>query len=41
MIARLDFMLRVGLIPRGFINHGGDSGDFDEFEGKDCVFEVD
>ena len=27
MIASLDFMLRVQLIPRGSINSGGDGGD--------------
>ena len=38
LIASLDFMLRLVLIPRGLINHGGGS---DEFKGKDCVFEAD
>ena len=27
LIASLDVMLRVALIPRGLINHGGDGGD--------------
>ena len=27
LIASLDFMLRVALIPRGLINHGRDGGD--------------
>ena len=27
LIVSLDFMLRVALIPRGLINHGGDGGD--------------
>ena len=39
-------MLRVALIPRGLINHGGDRAEtaetnFDEFKGEDCVFEAD
>ena len=36
-------MLRVALIPRGLINHGGDGGDvkLNEFKGKDCVFVAD
>ena len=27
LIANIDVMLRVALIPRGLINHGGDGGD--------------
>ena len=27
LIARLDFILRIVLIPRVMINHGGDGGD--------------
>ena len=35
LIASLDVMLRVALIPRGLINHGGD------VKGKDSVFVAD
>ena len=43
LIASLDYILRVALIPRGLVNHGGDGGDklHDEYKGKDCVFESD
>ena len=42
LIASLDAMLRVGLIPSGLVNHGGTAEtNSDEFKGKDCVFVVD
>ena len=46
MIASLDFMLRVALIPRGLKNHGGDGGEvklsnLDEFKGREYVFVAD
>ena len=43
LIANIDVMLRVTLIPRGLITPGGDGGrtNFDEFKRKDCVFVAD
>ena len=46
MIASLDFMLQVGLIPHGLKNYVGDGrevklSNFDEFKGNECVFVVD
>ena len=42
LIASLDIILQVVLIPHGLINHGVDGGDkLDEFKGKDCVLVVD
>ena len=39
MIVSLVFILRVALIPRGLITTA--ETNFDEFEGKDCVFVTD
>ena len=38
LIASLDFLLRVTLIPRELINHGTN---FDVLKGKDCGFVAD
>ena len=40
MIANLDFMLQVSLIPRGLMGETAETN-FDEFKGKVCVFVAD
>ena len=41
LIASLDFMLQVTMIPCGLINHGEMAEtNFDEFKGKDCILVV-
>ena len=40
LIASLDVMLQVMLIPCGLINMA-ETSNFDEFKGKDCMFVVD